>query len=79
MGPAIENYLGSGPPEAVAVMLTGNGDLAGLGNFTYYPAADGVNYWAHMGMLMVGASNGGDPLYGLLGEYQLWVNWIFGI
>jgi len=79
VGPDLQNYLNSGAPEAIAVMLTGNGDLAGLGNYTYYPSADGLNYWAHMGMVMVAPGNGGDPAYGMLGAYMLWVNWIFGI
>ena len=77
VGPVIEGVLSTGPAEAIALMVTSYGGMAGSGTFTYYISGDGNYYWAHMGMLMEDAANLTDPLYGMNGDYVQTVTWIF--
>ena len=79
VGATASAAMGLGGTEGIALMIVTYGSLNGIGTFTYYPSADGNYDWAHMGLIFLGANNTTDPLNGMNGIYEHWVNWVFTI
>jgi hypothetical protein len=79
-GPAVAAALPDlelGAVEAIWLARGAEGQLDGLGHYTYLPGADGETWWYVFGLLFAAGDNGHEPADGLDGHYLAVPLWMF--
>ncbi len=77
LGPILASQEGLGPMEAIWLAPGSEGQMDGLGDYSYLPGADGETLWILWGLLFAAPENGDEPVSGLSGAYVAMPMWLF--
>jgi len=66
-----------GPVEAIWIARGGEGQLDGLGEYSYLQGEDGDTFWYVFGLLYAAGDNTAEPAPGLDGPYRAVPLWMF--
>ena len=74
---AARTDLELGEVEAIWLAKGADGQMDGIGDYTYLPAEDGTKIWYVFGLLYAAADNPSEPVAGLDGHYVAVPLWVF--
>ena len=77
LGPGLATIEHLGPIEAIWLAPGVEGQMDGLGDYSYLPGADGETYWILWGFVFATQDNESEPQIGLSGSYVTMPMWLF--